>query len=274
MPSQPAVLRGLGVSPGMAGGPLHRMEAPTPLPDAVPEVKDAAAEVQRARQALGSVAAELSRRAERAGETAGEVLHAEAMIATDPSLIEAIEALVAAGRPAPWAVTDAIAEQRTVFESLGGYMAERITDLEDIRDRAVAVLLDLPLPGLPEVGHPFVLAAEDLAPADTALLDPRLVLGLVTSRGGPTSHTAILAKALGLPAVVACAGILEVAEGTPVTVDGSTGEVHTVSVDRATAVHEQAVRTRLLLEKTSGPGRTADGQPIKLLLNVGSAVDL
>ena len=267
-------LKGLGVSPGMAGGPLHRMAAPTALPETVPDFDDAPAEVQRALQALEAVAAELSRRANAAEETAAEVLRAEAMIATDPTLIEAIESRVAAGRPAPWAVIDAIAEQRTVFESLGGYMAERVTDLEDIRDRAVAVLLGVPMPGLPDVGHPFILVAEDLAPADTALLDPQLVLGLVTSRGGPTSHTAILAKALGLPAVVACAGILEVADGTLIFVDGSTGDVREVSADEADAIQEQAEQERLLLEKTSGPGRTSDGEPINLLLNVGSAADL
>ncbi len=274
MPSPATDLQGLGVSPGMAGGPLHRIAAPMPLPDDVPSVDDPAAEVQRAQQALEAVAAELSRRADAADETAAEVLRAEAMIATDPTLIEAIESRVADGRPAPWAVTDAIAEQRTVFESLGGYMAERVADLEDIRDRAVAVLLDVPMPGLPEVGHPFVLAAEDLAPADTALLDPRLVLGLVTRRGGPTSHTAILAKALGLPAVVACDGILDVPDGTSVTVDGSTGAVRTVTAEEARTVQEQAEQQRLLLEKTSGPGRTSDGRPIKLILNVGSAADL
>lgn len=258
----------------MAGGPLHRMAAPTALPENVPVVDDADAEVQRAQQALEAVAEELSRRADAADETAAEVLRAQAMIATDPTLFEAIESRVSAGRPAPWAVTDAIAEQRSVFESLGGYMAERVTDLEDIRDRAVALLMGLPLPGLPDVGHPFILAAEDLAPADTALLDPTLVLGLVTSRGGPTSHTAILAKALGLPAVVACSGILEVADGTSVSVDGSTGDVREVSADEARAVQERAEQQRRLLEKTSGPGRTSDGEPIKLLLNVGSAADL
>ena len=274
MPSEKVELRGLGVSAGVAGGPLHRMAAPPALPEVVPAVDDAAAEVQRAEQALESVAAELNRRADHSEAAAAEVLQAQAMIATDPSLIEAIGARVAAGRPAAWAVTDAIAEQRTVFESLGGYMAERVADLEDIRDRAVAVLMGVPMPGLPDVGHPFVLAAEDLAPADTALLDPRLVLGLVTSRGGPTSHTAILAKALGLPAVVACPGILEVADGTPVTVDGSTGDVRTVTAEKARAVQEQAEQQRLRLEKTSGPGRTSDGAPVPLLLNVGSAGDL
>ena len=85
-------------------------------------------------------------------------------------------------------------------------MAERVGDLDDVRDRAVARLLGQPMPGVPERDTPFVLVADDLAPADTVTLTPERVLALVTVRGGPTSHTAILARSLGLPAVVACAG--------------------------------------------------------------------
>src|SRR5437588_376560 len=80
--------------------------------------------------------------------------------------------------------------------------AVRAADIEDLRDRAVARILGVPMPGIPDPGHPYILIADDLAPADTATLDPSLVLALVTVRGGPTSHTAILARALGLPAVV------------------------------------------------------------------------
>ncbi|KPC84469.1 phosphoenolpyruvate-protein phosphotransferase, partial [Streptomyces sp. NRRL WC-3753] len=94
-----------------------------------------------------------------------------------------------------------------------------------LRDRAVAHTLGLPMPGLPDPGHPYVLVAADLAPADTALLDPARVLALVTEEGGPTSHTAILAKILGLPAVVACPEAASLADGTPVLVDGTAGTV-------------------------------------------------
>ena len=81
---------------------------------------------------------------------------------------------------------------------LGGYMAERVGDLDDVRDRTVARLLGQPMPGVPERDAPFVLVADDLAPADTVTLTPEQVLALVTVRGGPTSHTAILARSLGL----------------------------------------------------------------------------
>ena len=86
-------------------------------------------------------------------------------------------------------------------------MAERVTDLKDIRDRVVAELNGLPEPGVPVPDVPSILCAEDLAPADTAGLDPALILGLATTLGGPTSHTAIIARQLGIPCVVAVAGL-------------------------------------------------------------------
>ena len=135
------------------------------------------------------------------------------MIARDPSLEEAIRSATADGEPAAWAVDRAIDAFRAMLLELGGYMAERVGDLDDVRDRTVARLLEQPMPGLPERDAPFVLVADDLAPADTVTLNPEKVLALVTVRGGPTSHTAILARALGLPAVVACSGAGDVARG-------------------------------------------------------------
>ncbi|MFH6691413.1 PEP-utilizing enzyme, partial [Cellulosimicrobium funkei] len=109
--------------------------------------------------------------------------------------------------------------------ALGGLLAERARDVRDVRDRIVATLLGLPVPGVPDPGHPFVLVADDLAPADTAQLDPERVLAVVTRGGGPTSHTAILARALGIPAVVAVEGALALRDGETVLVDGGLGTV-------------------------------------------------
>jgi len=79
------------------------------------------------------------------------------------------------------------------------------------------------MPGLPDPGHPYVLVAEDLAPADTAGLDPSLTVGLVTEKGGPTSHTAIIARQLGIPCVVGVAGATKIASGSKVLLDGRRG---------------------------------------------------
>ena len=271
----PDVLHGIGVSPGIAAGPAYRIGEPPRLPP--PRlVTDAPAEIALAVGALASVAADLDRRAESTVDaTAADVLRAQAMMATDPVLHETIADSIRAGADAGHALHAAFGEFRRQFEAAGGYLAERAADLDDVRDRAVAVCLGQPMPGVPQPGHPFVLVARDLAPADTAGLDPRQVLALVTEAGGPTSHTAIVARSLGLPAVVRCDGASRIADADPVTVDGTTGRVE-VGVDEATMAlaHEREQRRRARLSTSAGPGRTADGHPVALLANIGSASDL
>jgi phosphotransferase system enzyme I (PtsI) len=265
------VLTGIGVCAGIAAGPLLRIAAAPALPAPVP-VTDAAAEYARAEAALAEVVAELGRRADRAtDDTVAEVLRAEALMADDEELRDGVRELVDDGHDAPHAIDGAFATFREAFAAAGGYLAERVADLDDLRDRAVAVLLGLPMPGVPAPGHPYVLAARDLAPADTADLDPEQVIGLVTEVGGPTSHTAILARALGLPAVVACPGVLAVPDGTIVLLDGSSGQIRTgVSEDEAKAAAESAARVAAGASTLTGPGQTSDGYGVKLLANVGS----
>ncbi|MEV0238095.1 phosphoenolpyruvate--protein phosphotransferase [Nonomuraea sp. NPDC050786] len=296
-PEPSGFLTGLGVSRGRAAGPAIRMAAPPTLPPPRPatdhatdHAADHAAEAAIVAQALAAVAADLTQRATAAGRATGrataaghadgtaaeaaEILEALAMIAEDPVLLEDAERRAREGMDAARALDAAFAEHRDALAALGGYMAERAADLDDLRHRAVAFALGLPMPGLPAPGHPYVLVAEDLSPADTAGLGPD-VLALVTERGGPTSHTAILARGRGLPAVVACAGIMDVPDGTVVGVDGGTGEVAVGLTDeQAAEVREGDRADRARLAAGSGPGRTKDGHPVKLLLNIGSAKDL
>ncbi|MEU4161750.1 phosphoenolpyruvate--protein phosphotransferase [Actinoplanes sp. NPDC026670] len=268
----PEMLTGIGVCAGIAAGPLLRIAAAPALPAPVP-VTDAGAEYTRAEAALAEVVAELGRRADRTADaTVAEVLRAEALMADDEELRDGVRELIDEGHDAPHAIDGAFATFREAFAAAGGYLAERVADLDDLRDRAVAVLLGLPMPGVPAPGHPYVLAARDLAPADTADLDPEQVIGLVTEIGGPTSHTAILARALGLPAVVACPGVLAVPDGTFVLLDGASGQVRVgVSEDEATAAAEQAAQVAAAASTLTGPGQTSDGYGVKLLANVGSA---
>jgi phosphotransferase system enzyme I (PtsI) len=197
------------------------------------------------------------------------------MMAEDPELSDAAEETARGGMSAARAIDAALAVHREAFVAAGGYLAERVADLDDIRNRAVAVCLGLPMPGIPSPGRPFVLLARDLAPADTAALDPREVLALVTEDGGPTSHTAILARTLGLPAVVRCTGVLAVADGDLVTVDGASGTVVTGAgpAEVEAAGRAEAARRRRVAA-SSGPGRTADGHAVALYANIGSAKDI
>ncbi len=115
--------------------------------------------------------------------------------------------------------------------------------------------------------------AEDLAPADTATLDPEKVLALVTAGGGPQSHTAIIARSLGLPAVVAAAGVDELADGTEVYVDGAAGSITTDPDDSQRAAAEAWATNASLLAVFDGKGATADGHLVPLLANVGGGKD-
>ncbi len=271
----PDVLHGVGVGVGIVVAPLVKMGRPPELPSARPVV-DNAAEAALASGALAAVSADLAARSLEASDpTASAVLDALSMIAADPTLSEQVEELIAARTDAPHALFNAFEGYRQMLTEAGGYLAERAGDLADIRDRVIAVVLGMPMPGIPTPGHPFVLAADDLSPADTSGIDTSVVLALVTERGGPTSHTAILARALGLPCIVACAGVMHIADGTIVGIDAGAGTVETdPSVDRRRALRAEADSIVAELGSLTGPGRTADGHPVGLLHNIGSVADL
>jgi phosphotransferase system enzyme I (PtsI) len=265
---------GLGVSPGMATGPVARMSAAAVPPSDEEPADDPAAELERVQAALQQVAADLESRAAATTGPAAEVLTATATMARDQGLVKATERLLVAGRPAGLAVSEAFAGFMAALTAAGGFFAERVTDLRDVRDRTLAVLFGLPMPGVPQPGHPIVLVATDLAPADTATLVPGQVLALITQKGGPTSHTAILAKTLGIPAVVRCPEAETLVDGDVVVVDGSRGLVvqnpgqHLLDDVVARAGARQALSTR-----TVGPGRTRDGHQVALLCNIGTVAD-
>ena len=249
---------------------MRQMGEPVPAPsdDALPEGADSAAEAERIPAAAREVAAELRRSAGRAAGEGAEILAATAQMAEDPALLQAAQELVRTRRtPAPralWAAAEQIAGS---LEALGGPFAERAADVRDVRDRLLAALRGDRPPGIPTAAEPFVLIAQDLAPADTAGLDPAQVLALVTVVGGPQSHTAILARRLGLPAIVGAAGAREIPDGTAVLVDADEGWVS----DESTA-QPRALRTSA--PPYSGGGAVlADGTRVPLLANVGSVQD-
>jgi len=271
-----ASLRGIGVGAGIVVAPLVRMGRLPDLPASSHAVADCPAEAAAARHALDTVATDLAARSERAGDpAAAAILDALSMIAGDPELADQVEGLIDARTDAPHALTQAFEVYREMLAEAGGYLAERAQDLADVRDRAIAVVLGLTMPGVPDPGHPFVLAADDLSPADTSGIDTTTVLALVTESGGPTSHTAILARALGLPCVVACPGILTVADGTLVAVDAAAGVVELdVTPERQAELEQRSAELAAALHAVAGPGGTADGHAVELLHNVGAAADL
>ena len=266
------ILTGTPVVPGVALGPVIRPSGAVQLPlEGEAEVaEDArAAEKQRFVEAAEVVAGRLTERAAAATGVSAEVLFTTAGLARDRGLLSTVEQRIDGGAPAALATVQAAQKFMDMFTSLGGLMAERVTDVRDVRDRIVAELTGQGEPGVPRPDVPSVLLADDLAPADTAGLDPTRVVGLATRLGGTTSHTAIIARQLGLPCVVAVGGLADVPSGVTVLLDGEQGTV-TVEPDRAQA-QARVEAARIAAEALSGyagPATTRDGHAVQVLANV------
>ncbi len=261
--------RGTPVVPGVALGPVVRTAPPVDL-DSVGSLPHGTPEDESARYAaaVDVVAERLRSRAESASGVVAEVLVAQVGLVRDKGLRKAVEASIGAGSGAEAAVVAATESFAATLERLGGLMAERVTDLRDLCGRVVAQLRGLPEPGVPRPDVPSVLLARDLAPADTAGLDASRVLALVTSLGGPTSHTAIIARQLGIPCVVA-APVEDIPTGSVVLVNGRTGDVVVDPDPDAAARLVAADRAqRAAAAAWVGPGRTADGHHVRIYANV------
>lgn len=265
------VLIGTPAVPGVVAAPAIRPvpRIPVDIGDEPILESDRASQSEALHRAAAAVAARLRDRAASSGGAAAEVLSANAAMAVDRAWLGAVDKLIASGTPAAAAAVAATDQFADMFTKLGGLMAERVTDLRDVRDRVVAELLGAPEPGIPTPARPSILLADDLAPADTAGLDPDLIVGLAMSLGGPTGHTAIIARQLGIPCVVAVGGLGDIPAGTDILVDGAAGRVlicpEPAAVTAAVADYQASAEGAA---RWTGPGATADGQRIEVLANV------
>ncbi|WP_022869096.1 phosphoenolpyruvate--protein phosphotransferase [Schaalia vaccimaxillae] len=273
-PAEHKVLHGIGVSAGTAAAPAAIVTAAPGVDIHEAGSVDAEADGARIREALASVQADLKERQERAPEESKPILKAAAQLAGDRGLAKAIDKKLKKGLGLTQSVHDAVEEYAKMLEALGGYMAERVTDLYDIRDRAIAAIRGLPAPGVPDFEGEVIIVARDLAPAETATLSPDSVKGIITEVGGPTSHTAILAAQLGIPAIVKAEGILSVESGQLVALDGGVGEVIISPIsEEVELLAERSRRRAQALAGSTGEGATYDGYKVKLLANIGTADD-
>ncbi|WP_062389322.1 phosphoenolpyruvate--protein phosphotransferase [Demequina iriomotensis] len=265
---------GVGVSPGTAVGPVVQVAPPVRPPADEPAPADAGAALAHVLEALEAVAVDLDARVAAADEHAAPILKATAMIARDKGLAKAAGKHLGAGLGPAHAIEAAVADYAAQFEALGGYFAERVADLRDVGDRAIAAVLGVPAPGVPPLSGPSVIVAVDLAPAETATLDRARVVGIVTAAGGRTSHTAILAAQMGIPAVVQLHGATDIPAGTTVAVDGDAGAVTLdPDLDLLEAQRVRRERRAAALAAVSGPGATRDGHAVALLANIGGVDD-
>ncbi len=282
-------LTGRGAAPGVALAPAFVLEtdaAGSPPPET--RSNSAEDELARLHQALRTAESQLRELAETVAETVGEadaeIFEAHAEFAADPELASIAGEAIREGASAERAAIDAFDQFRELLlASSSEYLSARAEDLVDVRDRVVAILQGREVVvTAPE--QRSIIVARELTPSQTAGLPRPLIAALVTETGSPTSHAAILARSLGIPAVVACEGLLDAVASAgdgdvDLAVDGRRGEVVVAPDDDVRATIEQRLaeeeQRRAELEALRDrEGRTADGHRVELAANIGSPEDL
>jgi multiphosphoryl transfer protein len=281
-PDAGTILRGIPASPGIAvGGAVHLRSATVEVPRE--PAADTAAELARLDAALQATRQEVrAARDSVAARTGGEyeagIFDAHLLFLTDEALLDPARSRIREGRNAADAWDSAVAEVAGEWQRLtDSYQRERARDLDSIRTDVLGHLLDARRGVL---GGPGIVVAGELTPADTAGFDPAVVRGIATAVGGPTSHAAILARALGIPAVLGLGpDVLAVPEATQLLLDGDQGSVQVAPGQADLAAAEQAEQQRRQAgqrarQRAAEPAVTADGTRIEVAANAGSPEDV
>lgn len=273
-PPPGSTLQGVAAAPGIASGPAHvqvEREIDYPLRGESPIQERA-----RLRQAIDTVHADLQALVQRSDTAIGEIFVTHQEMLADPALTDDVELRLAQGESAAaaWmAVIEAAARQQEALHD--ALLAERAADLRDIGRRVLAQLCGVKDSAEPE--QPYVLVMAEVGPSDVARLDPARVAGIVTAQGGATAHSAIVARALGIPAVVgAGAAVLLLDSGTPLLLDGQRGRVVVAPVEAELqrALAERDARERRLQIAWANrhePARTRDGHAVEVFANIGQS---
>ena len=277
------VIAGVAASPGLAIGQLHQLK-PTQIvvSDSVPQ--DRTAERQRLQQAIETAREQLDQVYEdvkgRARRNQAAIFRAHQALLDDPDLLADVRARIDAGHSAAWSWQQGIDARVADLKQLGNErLAARSADFHDVGQRVLRVLSwtsegEARLPDTP-----VILIAEDLTPSDTARLDPRRTLGVCTASGGPTSHTAIIARSLDIPAVVgAGAAVLEQVDGTLCILDGAAGVLYIEpsEVDVASARQAQLELQRVRdaeYQTRYEPAVMTDGKRMEVVANIGKPAE-
>ena len=268
-------LRGLAASPGIAMGPVVLIDdRRIPIPD----LADPAGAFAAATREVSSDLARLAEQAESAGrEEAAEVLRAQSLMAEDPMLSDAVGEQLGNGVHLEQALTAAVSEISALLAGLDDpYLAARAADVGEVGNRIRNLLAGQDHDPLAALTEPGIVVADTLTAADTAQLDPAMVLAFATATGGPTGHVAVIARSLAIPAVVGVESLVaSVTNATTVAVDGGAGTV-VVDPDPATrARFDAAAQRHVLSQQAAAAYRGAvvdfDGRPFPVAANVGNA---
>lgn len=279
-------LRGVGVSPGIAIGPalifgIQNLDIPK-YP-----IRDVDEELRRFDEARDAVRKKLQhihdQTARELGSHHAEIIGVHLRILDDPTMRQEIESRLASeGLNVEYLVNDLIDRYSKILKGMDDpYFRERTSDLVDVGRRILSHLLRTELDSLEHIERPSIIVAHDLSPADTASMDTENVLGMAVDVSGPTSHTAILAKALEIPAVVGLKYVgAHVSAGDIVIVDGMHGHVFvrpspaTIQEYEAKREQETAERQALLDAEQGQVGRTMDGHDVPVLANIELPIEV
>ncbi|WP_460416870.1 phosphoenolpyruvate--protein phosphotransferase [Pseudomonas sp. microsymbiont 2] len=273
-PAPGSTLLGVAAAPGIASGPAHvcvEREIDYPLRGESPGQERASLRV-----AIDKVHADLQALVQRSDKAIGEIFVTHQEMLADPALTDDVELRLAQGESAAAAwmavIESAARQQEALHDAL---LAERAADLRDIGRRVLAQLCGVQQGAEPE--QPYVLVMAEVGPSDVARLDPARVAGIVTAQGGATAHSAIVARALGIPAVVgAGAAILLLQSGTPLLLDGQRGRVVVAppEAELQRALAERDARERRLQIAWANrhePAQTRDGHAVEVFANIGES---
>ncbi|HEU4930282.1 MAG TPA: phosphoenolpyruvate--protein phosphotransferase, partial [Candidatus Krumholzibacteria bacterium] len=276
--------RGISASPGIVIGPAFvRDDDRVHVPRTLVEPSQVESEVERFRKALADTARELraikSDIAKRMGEEHARIFDAHLLILEDRMLVDETSAAIQKERQNAAAAFDRVINN--VIASIAGiedeYLKERTIDVQDVRKRVLRMLIGKDTRTVNRPSEPSVFVAHDLAPSDTAQLDRRTVLGYATDLGGRMSHTAIIARSQGLPAVVGLENLVNRVEtGDVIIVDGNAGSVIVNPMPETIEQYQNEIKRfeeleEQLLTLTGYPAQTLDGRSFTLSANVDSA---
>lgn len=275
---------GKGVSKGVAAGPISFYRRASGV---IPrhEVSDTAAELERFRAARETAKEQLAKLYDKAlaeaGEDAAMLFEAHQMMLDDLDFVESIEGMIENDRVnAEAAVSDTGAQFAEMFAAMDdSYMQARAADIRDISARVIGILTGEGESGIVS-DVPCIMAADDLAPSETVQLDKALILGFITAGGSANSHTAILARTMGIPAIIGAGDALQPEmEGKYTIIDGQTGEavIEPDDAERERLLKKQAKEKALkeLLDQLKGkPNVTKDGRNVMVYCNIGSPADI